>query len=115
MNRINFLYDFFIKDAKIINELGVNESDYVVSYMIKNNDGTWSNYEGTPNKIGNYKVVLTYKGASIEKEYKIVATPVQIPNTIDNISSLIIMFISGIIGLIVVIGVSIKSKKVCEE
>ena len=110
------LYDRdIIKDAKIINELGINENDYVVSYMIKNNDGTWSNYEGTPNKIGNYKVVLTYKGTAIEKEYKIVATPVQIPNTIDNISSLIIMFISGIIGLIVAIGVSIKSKKVCEE
>ena len=110
------LYDSDIdKEAKIINELGLDENDYVVSYMMKNNDGTWSNYEGIPNKIGDYKVILTYKDASIEKEYRIIETPIEIPATVDNIGSSIIMFISGIIGLVVVIGILIKSKKVCEE
>ena len=110
------LYDSDIdKEAKIINELGVDENDYVVSYMMKNNDGTWSNYEGIPNKIGDYKVILTYKDASIEKEYRIIETPIKVPATVDNIGSSIIMFISSIIGLVVVIGILIKSKKVCEE
>ena len=99
------------KAANVINELNVNSNDYTISYMKKNNDGTWSNHEGVPSKIGQYKVVLTYNNLVAEKVYAIAEAPIEIPNTIDNIGSLILMLISSIIGLGVVIGVSLKARK----
>lgn len=99
------------KAANVINELNVNSNDYTISYMKKNNDGTWSNHEGVPSKIGEYKVVLTYNNLVAEKVYAIAEAPIEIPNTIDNIGSLILMLISSIIGLGVVIGVSLKARK----
>lgn len=99
------------KAANIINELNVNSNSYTVSYMKKNNDSTWSNHEGVPSRIGQYKVVLTYNNLVAEKVYAIAESPIEIPNTIDNIGSLILMLISSIIGLGVVIGVSLKARK----
>ena len=99
------------KAAKIINELGINESDYIVSYMKKNSDGSWSNHEGVPSKVGQYKVVLTYNNLVVEKTYAIAEGPIEIPNTFDGIGNLVLMAILGIIGLGTVIGVSFKTRK----
>ena len=79
--------------------------------MKKNSDDSWSNHEGVPSKVGQYKVVLTYNNLVAEKVYAIAEAPIEIPNTIDNIGSLILMLISSIIGLGVVIGVSLKARK----
>ena len=99
------------KAANIINELGINESDYIVSYMKKNSDGTWSNHEGVPSKIGQYKVVLTYNNLVAEKIYAIAEGPVNIPNTFDGIGNLVLMVILGIIGLGAVTVFSLKVKE----
>lgn len=99
------------KAAKIINELGIKDSDYIVSYMKKNSDGTWSNHEGVPSKIGQYKVLLTYNNLVAEKIYAIAEGPIEIPNTFDKIGNMICMLILGLFGLGVVIGVSLKARK----
>lgn len=99
------------KAAKTINELGINNNDFIISYMRKNSDGSWSNHEGVPSKIGQYKVVLTYNNLVAEKTYAIAEAPIEIPNTIDNIGSLILMIIVGLIGLGTVTGVFLKVRK----
>ena len=99
------------KAAKIINELGIKDSDYIVSYMKKNSDDSWSNHEGVPSKVGQYKVVLTYNNLVAEKTYVIAEGPVNIPNTFDGIGNLVLMVILSVIGLGTVIGVSFKIRK----
>ena len=99
------------KAAKTINELGINNNDFIISYMRKNSDGSWSNHEGVPSKIGQYKVVLTYNNLVAEKTYAIAEAPIEIPNTIDNIGSLILMIIFGLIGLGTVTGLFLKVRK----
>lgn len=99
------------KAAKIINELGIKDSDYTVSYMKKNDDKTWSNHEGVPSKIGEYKVVLTYNNLVAEKVYAIAEAPIEIPNTFDGIGNLVLMVILGAIGLGTVTGVFLKVRK----
>ena len=96
--------------AKIINELGISENDYIVSYMKKNSDGTWSNHEGVPSKIGQYKVLLTYNNLVAEKIYAIAEGPIEIPNTFDKIGNMICMLILGLFGLGTVIRVYSKVK-----
>lgn len=98
------------KAAKIINELGIKDSDYIVSYMKKNSDGTWSNHEGVPSKIGQYKVLLTYNNLVAEKIYAIAEGPIEIPNTFDKIGNMICMLILGLFGLGTVIRVYSKVK-----
>ena len=99
------------KAAKTINELNINSNDYTISYMKRNNDGTWSNHEGVPTRIGQYKVVLTYNNLVAEKIYAIAEGPIEIPNTFDKIGNMICMLILGLFGLGVVIGVSLKARK----
>ena len=79
--------------------------------MKKNSDGTWSNHEGVPTRIGQYKVVLTYNNLVAEKIYAIAEGPIEIPNTFDKIGNMICMLILGLFGLGVVIGVSLKARK----
>lgn len=97
-----------LKEVQIINELGIKESDYTVSYMILNSDGTYTKLDGAPNKVGNYKVVLTYNNLSIEEVYSIIENT---PNTFDSLFNYIIMFIGGIIGLGITTFVVLKFKK----
>ena len=98
------------KAAKTINELNINSNDYTISYMKRNNDGTWSNHEGVPTRIGQYKVVLTYNNLVAEKIYAIAEGPIEIPNTFDKIGNMICMLILGLFGLGTVIRVYSKVK-----
>lgn len=94
------------KKVNIINELGIKDSDYILSYK-KLNNGIWEDYVGVPNNTGTYKAVLTHKSLVIEKEYSILT----VPNTIDSLGSFIVMFISALVGIGVTLGVFIKVRK----
>jgi hypothetical protein len=87
------------KPIQVINELGILDSDYTISYMRKNSEG-WTSINDTPTNIGLYKVNLTYNELSIEMEYEILGD-IENPKTGDNnIYFIIVTIIICVIGFV---------------
>jgi hypothetical protein len=96
-------YDGLVKPIEVINELGILESDYTITYEIKNSDGSWKTIDKEPINKGVYKAKLTYNELSIELEYEILSS-VENPNTgeVAYISLFIVIIITSVIGILFV-------------
>lgn len=97
----NLEYDGNVKTIQVINELGITDTDYKISYSVKNSDGTWSVLNGLPTNGGVYKAKLTYNDLSVEIEYEVLGS-IENPKTGNNLSIYLFIFIiiMGIISII---------------
>ena len=87
------------KEVSIINELGIDENKIKLTYK-KLVNNKWTDIEDIPSSVGNYKAVLTYENYEIEEEFTILKREVN-PNTIDNITGMIISLIISICFIII--------------
>lgn len=100
---MNLHYDGQSKPIEVINELGIQETDYTISYTYKDSKGSWVNLNGIPTKKGTYQAKLTYRTLSIELQYDIL-DKLDNPKTgdINNIKTYIILCSVSIISLFAV-------------
>lgn len=102
----NLNYDGKEKPIEVINELGISETDYVITYSRKNSNGSWAKIKGIPINKGIYRAKLTYNDLSIEMEYEILGV-FENPNT----GNVVYMFMFVIIISISVFGFIFAHRK----
>ena len=64
-------YDGTEKGVTLTNEIGALDTEYTVTYYVKQGD-EWTEITTTPKNAGEYKAVLTYAGQDAEVTYKVV-------------------------------------------
>lgn len=104
----NLYYDGKEKPVEIVNEIGIAEGDYNISYTLKNSDESWTTVDGLPINEGIYKAKLTYNDLSIEIEYEILGK-IENPPTGNKLS--IYIFIIIIIAIIIKI-IMVNKKRI---
>lgn len=95
------------ENIKVINELGIEANEYQINYKKLSEGGTWIEYNGIPNEIGEFKVELTFNELTISNEFTITDN-IKTPNTYDGILNTILLGILVLIGLLSVTNLVIK-------
>lgn len=106
----NIVYDGTSKTVSIINDLGIKESDYSISYFKKNSSGKWNKIDDEPVETGYYLARLTYGDFEIEEEFEI-QEKIESPNTGDEVNTYIVIAIVSVIVISIVIIYLLFQKK----